>query len=260
MTVRQVFYRLVSRGVIAKTEAEYKRTVVRLLTEMRRDGGLPFAWLADNTRWMRKPSSYGGVVELLRETAQLYRRSLWRNQPAYVEIWLEKDALSGVLYDVTEEFDVPLMVTRGYPSLTFLHSAAATIAEVGKPAHLYYFGDKDPSGLDIPRKVEAGIREFAPGAEVHFTRVAVTDDQIERWNLPTRPTKKTDSRAKGFAGESVEVDAIEPDELRALTRACIERHVDEAALDIVRASEASERDFFAALSFDRRLLERYGVA
>ena len=154
-TVRQVYYQAVSRGLIEDRAGV--KLIVRLLTQMRREGELPFSWLADNTRWMPKPSSYGGIGDLLNNTAQLYRRSVWDSQSAYVEIWLEKDALSGVLYKVTGEYDVPLMVTRGYPSLTFLHAAAEAIAEVGKPVHLYYFGDLDPSGVDIPRKVEAGM-------------------------------------------------------------------------------------------------------
>ena len=246
-TVRQLYYQLVSRGHIQKTEAEYK-TLVRLLGLMRRAGEVPFDYLADNTRWMRKPDSHCGLSHLLRDTAALYRRDLWQNQPVYVEIWLEKDALSGVLIDVTSEYDVPLMVTRGYPSLTFLHSAAEEIADVEKPAYLYYFGDRDPSGVDIPKKVEAGIREFAPDAEVYFERVAVTDEQIVEYDLPTRPTKKSDTRSKNFDGESVEVDAIAPDELRRLARYCITQHIDRDALAVVQAAERSERQWLADLA------------
>src|SRR5262249_28588791 len=153
---------------------------------------------------------------MLRLTAQTYRRAVWDTQASYVEIWLEKDALAGVLYDVTEEWDVPLMVTRGYASLSFLHSAAETISSHSKPTYLYYFGDHDPSGLDITRAVEQGIRQFAPNADITFERVAVNPDQIEGMGLPTRPTKASDSRSKGFEGESVEVDAISPDDLRRL--------------------------------------------
>ena len=156
-TVRQTFYQLVSRGVIAKTEAEYKRTVVRLLTQMRRAGEVPFDWIADNTRWMRKPASYSSLADMLERSVEFYRRALWDEQNAYVEIWLEKDALSGVLYDVTSTYDVPLMVTRGYPSITFLHSAALQIRQIQKPTYLYYFGDYDPSGMDITRAVNEGI-------------------------------------------------------------------------------------------------------
>src|SRR5262249_48885635 len=128
-------------------------------------------------------------------------RSLWDNQDAYVEVWLEKDALAGGLYEVTEQWDVPLMVTRGYPSISYLHSAAESIEAEAKPAYLYYFGDHDPSGVDITRAVEPGIREFAPDVDITFTRVAVTQDQILELHLPTRPTKASDTRSKGFCGE-----------------------------------------------------------
>jgi hypothetical protein len=109
MTVRQVFYQMVSRGAIAKTEAEYKGTVIRLLTAMRKSREMPFGWIADNTRWMRKPRTYRSLRGMLAEQAKFYRRALWDDQQVYVEIWLEKDALAGVLYDETEVWDVALM-------------------------------------------------------------------------------------------------------------------------------------------------------
>src|SRR5690606_16207709 len=140
------------------------------------------------------------------------------------------------------EWDVPLMVTRGYPSLSYLYSAAETIADAEKPAYLYYFGDHDPSGVDIPRKVEEDLRTFAPDAEIHFERVAVTRRQIDTLGLPTRPTKKTDSRSKSFEGESVEVDAIPPATLRTMVSECIEQHIDHDRLAAVKRIEALERD------------------
>ncbi len=251
MTVRQVYYQAVTQGLIDKTEAEYKNTVVRLLTQMRRDGELQYDWIADNTRWMRKPHTWSSMESLLQNTARTYRRSLWDDQDAYVEIWLEKEALAGVLYRETEAWDVPLMVTRGYPSLSFLHSAAEAIEEqccdplrpfCGKDVYLYYFGDYDPSGLDISRAVREGIEEIIPDAYFEFKRVAVTPEQIEALNLPTRPTKRTDSRSKGFQGESVEVDAIPPAMLRDLVRECIEQHVDEHALEATQKVEVQERE------------------
>jgi hypothetical protein len=251
MTVRQVFYRLVSLGVIAKTEGEYKSTVVRLLTEMRRNDEIPFEWIADNTRWQRKPRTYSSLENLLQDTIRTYRRSLWDNQDAYVEIWLEKDALAGVLYQETAAWDVPLMVTRGYPSITFLHSAAEAIADIDKPTYLYYFGDYDPSGLDIPRKVESDIREFAPDADIEFERVAVTHEQIMAMQLPTRPTKKTDSRSKNFVGESVEVDAIPPRALRRMVEDCITQHIDDQAYEALQVAEEGDRTALMSLINNR---------
>jgi hypothetical protein len=248
MTVRQLFYRLVSLGTIAKTEAEYKGTVGRLTVEMRRAGELPYGWIADNTRWMRKPRSHSSLDEALRRTAETYRRAVWDDQDVYVEVWLEKDALAGVLYQVTAPWDVPLMVTRGFPSLSFLHSAAESIRDGDKPAFLYYLGDHDPSGLDITRVVEKGIREFATEADITFERVAVTPAQIIELALPTRPTKTTDTRSRNFVGGSVEVDAIEPATLRSVVEECITRHIDQEAHDQLMEVEAAERETLLSIA------------
>ena len=121
-----------SRGFIEKTEAEYKHTVVTQLTKMRLSGEIPFDWIADNTRWMRKPQTYRSLKGMLELTKTTYRRALWNDQSAYVEIWLEKDALAGVLYEETADWDVPLMVTRGYASVSYLHAAATTILDRDK--------------------------------------------------------------------------------------------------------------------------------
>jgi hypothetical protein len=250
-TVRQAFYRMVVLGVIAKTEAGYE-TVGRLLLQMRLEERIPFAWIADNTRWVRKPQTFASMDDALQKMAQSYRRSIWDTQPVHVEIWSEKDALAGVLLAETVPFDVPLMVSRGFSSLSFLHDAAQAILARDKPAFVYYCGDHDPSGVHIDRVVERRLREFAPGAEIHFQRVAVTVAQIKQWNLPTRPTKSTDSRSKTFKGGSVEVDAIPPNELRALIRACITKHVDREALAAIQAAESSERERFERLAVRAR--------
>src|ERR1700731_2510418 len=90
-TVRQVFYALTVRGVIKKDEIEYQRTVIRLLTEMREAGKIPFEWITDNTRLMRKPTSFTDLKSCLESTAHFYRRNVWSNMPVYVEVWVEKD-------------------------------------------------------------------------------------------------------------------------------------------------------------------------
>jgi hypothetical protein len=240
-TVRQIFYRLVSMGVIRKTEAEYKATVCRLLVEMRREYEIPFSWIADNTRWMRKPKTYSGLREVLDTTARTYRRDLWEHQDAYVEVWCEKEALAGVIYNVTDPWDVPLMVTRGYPSLTYLHAAAEAIEAEDRPCYLYYLGDWDPSGLDISRVVEEQIREMSPDAEIYFERIAVTPEQVIRFGLQTRPTKASDSRSRRFAGESIEVDAIAPTALRELVSDAIAQNVDGDEWRRLKKIEQEER-------------------
>ena len=133
------------------------------------------------------------------------------------------------------------MVTRGYPSISFLSGAAEEIAGKNKPAFLYYFGDYDPSGMDIPRFVEAEIKKLAPHEPVYFQRVAVNPDQIQELQLPTRPTKQSDSRAKNFIGGSVEVDAIPPRRLREIAEACITQHIDKESLDRTLTIERLEK-------------------
>jgi len=242
MTVRQVFYRLVSAGVIDKTEAEYKGTVIRLLLAMRREGIVPYSWVTDNTRWMRKPRTHGSLEEALRFTAQTYRRALWDNQDDYVEVWTEKDAIAGILFEETEEWDVPLMVARGFSSETFLYNSAKAIKEIDRPTYLYHFGDYDPSGVAAALDIERRIKAFAPSAEIHFERAAVTREQIQELDLPTRPTKKTDTRSKNFKGESVEVDAIPPRLLREMVSECITQHINDFALAKIQQVEQAERD------------------
>lgn len=241
MTVRQVFYQAEVRGLVEKSEAGYGK-VQRALVELRRQGSMPFHWIADNTRWQRRPRTYNGPEDAIRDVARFYRKSLWADADCYVEVWLEKDALAGVVVDVTAEYDVGLMVSRGYSSISFLHNAADSIKAHDLPTYLYHLGDFDPSGVDAGNKIEETLREFAPEAEIHFRRLAVLPEQIEDWDLPTRPTKKTDSRARGFGAVSVELDAINPHRLRAMVRSAIEQHLPADQFEILKVAEASERE------------------
>jgi hypothetical protein len=241
MTVRQVFYQATVAGLVEKSEAGYAKVQTDLV-QMRRSGALPYSWLADNTRWQRKPRSFNSVQHALDETARFYRKNLWADAGTYVEIWLEKDALSGVVLPVTEMYDVPLMVARGYASLSFLHSAAEYIASIDIPTYIYHLGDFDPSGVNAGEKIEQTLRELAPDAEIHFQRLAVTMSQIAGWSLPTRPTKKSDSRAKGFGDISVELDAIAPEQLRKLVADALFRHLPDGQLAVLKAAEDSERE------------------
>ena len=246
MTVRQVFYQATVRGIVEKAETGYTKVQTDLV-KIRQNGTLPYGWLADSTRWQRKPRTFDSVQEALDQTARLYRKSLWSDADAYAEIWLEKDALAGVVYPVADKFDVPLMVARGYASLSFLHEAAETIADQDVPTHIYHLGDFDPSGVNAGEKIEQTLRELAPDAEIHFERLAVTREQIRRWRLPTRPTKTTDSRSKGFGDISVELDAIPPDQLRNLAQKAIERHLPPEQYRTLQVAEASERRLIRGL-------------
>jgi hypothetical protein len=253
MTVRQAFYQATVRGLIEKSEAGYTKVQTDLVL-MRKAGELPYGWLADSTRWQRRPNTFDSVEEALQETARLYRKALWADADAYVEVWLEKDALAGVIYPITSMYDVPLMVARGYASLSFLHSAAEHINTLDVPVYLYHLGDFDPSGVNAGEKIEETLRKMAPDAEITFERIAVTPDQIREWALPTRPTKSSDTRAKGFGDISVELDAIEPDKLRTLVEAAIDRHLPQRQFEVLKAAEESERTLI------RRLVSGLGEA
>jgi hypothetical protein len=115
------------------------------------------------------------------------------------------------------------------------------------PAYIYHLGDFDPSGVNAGEKIESTLREMAPDAEIFFERVAVTPEQIAAWDLPTRPTKTSDTRAKGFGEISVELDAIEPNQLRALVQETIELHLPAEQFEVLKAAEQSEREIISRL-------------
>lgn len=237
-SVRGVFYLLYVRGLISKREYQ---AVVRLLTLMRRDGSLPYEWITDATRYMHKADSFTSMEHALRVAAQTFRLQVWHALPVRVEIWCESRAIIGVLFEETDEWDVPLMPVGGFSSVTFLEASGRAIRRAGKETYCYYFGDHDPSGLSIGKKIEDDVRHHAGGVPVHFERVAVTPEQIATWSLPTKPPNPNDSRSKHFEGDTVELDAIPPRRLRELVRACITRHIDPRTLVELRRREDQER-------------------
>lgn len=160
-TVRQVFYQAMVRDIVEKTEAGYGK-VQRMLAQLRRDGFIGWDDIVDNTRFMRKPRTWSSLKSAVDRTAATYRKALWDETDSYVEIWVEKDALTGVIFPVTSKYDVPLMPARGYSSLTFLHSAAEDMEDEDRPCHVYHLGDWDPSGQDAARHAPATL--FSWGA------------------------------------------------------------------------------------------------
>ncbi|MBN1194701.1 MAG: hypothetical protein JXA08_05080 [Methanomicrobiaceae archaeon] len=242
MTVRQMFYQLETRGIVPKTEQGYRQTANHL-GNMRKEEAIPYSFIADLTRWIRKPKTHTGLQAALDETRRTYRRSLWNDQRDEVEIWIEKEALIGVIDPITEEYDVGIFPCKGYPSMSFIHAAAESIKSREKWTYIYYFGDHDPAGADIPRHISDELTKM--GAR-RFTLdvVAVNREQIERLGLPERPTKrnKHDHRAKAWVGGSTELDAIPPPVLRELVSMCIECHIDPDILRRTQQIEALERE------------------
>jgi hypothetical protein len=254
-TVRQVFYRLVAGGMIEKTEAEYQGTVIRLLSEMRLNGDIDWSWITDESRRTRGTRTFDNVADALDHTARFYRRSALENCGDYIEIWSEKEALAGIIWDVASEYDVPVVVSKGMPSLTQVYGSFVQIelaADAGKDSYLYQFGDHDPTGCLIPKSIANRLEEFCDKNDCPYPaveRIALTEEQIRRHRLPTRPTKREGNRhAKNFEGNSVELDALPSRELRTLVRECIERHISPEQLETLRSAEASERSYLRALA------------
>lgn len=261
VTLRGVFYRVVSAGAVEKSENGYRK-IGRRLIKLREDGRVPYGAITDGTRLMRRPETWDRVETMLQDAAASYRRALWDDQDVEVMILSEKDAITGAVLPITFEWVVELGIVRGYASVTFRHSVAQTIranASRGKPTFVYQLGDHDPSGLDAWRSFKDGVLEFLPDrlgglarTEMFVPeRLAVTPAQIEDLQLQTRPTKRSDSRARDFVGESVEVDAIPAATLRQIVRDAIVQHIDEHALRMTLLAEDSEREVLSALAAGR---------
>lgn len=239
MTVRQVFYALTVRGVIAKEETGY-RQVQRQVLLLRREGILPWSFIADGTRWVHAPETWNTIDDALRETVRTYRRNLWRSQNVRIEVWLEKDALASIVREVTYGWDVRLMVSRGQSSDTYCYLAAQDARtaweQAGVETAVYTLYDADKSGRIAAEKVAEKLHVYSGGVPISFTVLAVTDEQIRSWNLPTRPAKE-----KGEP-DAVELDAIPPNKLKTLVHDAIVAHVDADAWRIEQLAEESERE------------------
>jgi hypothetical protein len=244
ITIRHLFYRLVGLGRIDKTEASYKGLCGHL-SNWRRSSEIPWSAFADNTRWHIKLPTFDGVDDVLKNTKDTYRRNLWINQPYYIEVWVEKDAIASIVAGTANSFGVPVFVARGFASLSSLYSAANTFREAttaGKKAIIYHLGDYDPSGVAAGESVESAFRDDF-NVSIDFQRIAVTQQQIQSLRLPTRPTKITDSRAaKWTGGECVELDSMPPASIRDLVQRSITQHINTREWEHMKLTEKLERE------------------
>jgi len=261
MTLRHLYYLLVSSGDLHNSQKDYDN-LIRVTGQARKRGELPFDGLIDNMRGHIKPSSWSGLSDFTQETAETYRKNLWANQKDYIEIWCEKDAISGVIGDVTWEYDVHLRPTRGYPSLTFLYGVADELTKIGKPIHIYYLGDHDPSGLDIERSCRQELdqmlmRSYARSllAEedtflqtFEWKRLGLNENDFDNFNIIPLPAKRSDKRFMAFheeyGTEAAELDALPPDELRRRVREAIESHINQEEWKQLQKIEAVERETY----------------
>lgn len=256
-TLRRVYYCLVAEGVVVKDATIGYRPVQRELLKLRRAGVIPYRSITDGTRYVIAPAAHRDPQHALDAMASSYRRLLWADQPVEVHVFTESDALSGVVYPVVDRYQVPLGVLRGYQSETFAYSVADDLVAAGRPAFVYQVGDHDPSGVSLWRTFVDRVRAFAPTAPITFERLAITPEQIESYGLPTYPKKGTDPRARGFVGETCEVDALPAPELRAIVERAIEQHINPHAYALHRAVEDQERAGLDALA-GRYFLEQEG--
>jgi hypothetical protein len=267
MTVRQLYYQLTVRGLVPKDRHGYNQTVV-LLKNMR-DAAydsqikvsveMPIDWVIDNSRRNEERQNFINPEAALDWIARIYRKDFWHEEPERVLVVVEKDALAGTLYEITEPYDVPVIVPRGYSSISYV---ARLVEEIEgweeQDIYLYYFADLDPSGQDAARAFEDRLRMMLGAEEegrVLVESAAITPTQVRQYNLwpAGRDTKTSDSRAAGFFAEhgngaqSYELDALPPNDLRQLVRDCIRNHVSDDVHAVLLSCEQEERERLATL-------------
>lgn len=231
LTVRQLYYQFVARGHIPNQPEEYSK-LQGLLNDARLAGLIDWDAIVDRTRNLRALHHYSHPRDPIGEASESFRFWKWEKQPHYVEVWVEKDALLSIVGQMANKYDVPYFSCRGYTSVSEVHSAAMRFQyeqEEGKTCHVIHLGDHDPSGIDMTRDIKERITQvFRVPVQVH--RVALTREQIDRYNPPPNPAKLTDSRVGKYMeqhGEySWELDALEPSVLSDIIEVNIRHWLD----------------------------------
>jgi hypothetical protein len=259
LTLRQLYYQLVSRDVIPNNVKEYGK-LSTLLKEGRMAGIVDWDAIEDRLRKPDRPSCWESPVDILDACISQYRCDRMMGQPVYMEVWVEKDALSGVLKRVTEKYGINIIVNRGYSSATAMHDAhrrfREEIQKIGAAEiKVIYVGDFDPSGQDMIRDITDRIAEFNGNYDFTINPIALTWEQIETHTPPPNPAKISDPRAKAYierhGNESWEVDALPPEVLDRLLDNAIQ-----AELDSFQYEEMLkvEKTHIASLTKVRKLL------
>lgn len=235
LTLRQLYYQLVSRNIIPNQQKEYAK-LSKLLVNGRMAGVVDWEAIEDRIRVPYIPYSVDDVEDAIQDTINQYRLDRQEGQDVYIELWVEKDALSGVLRRVTQKFHINLMVNRGYSSCSAMHDAFKRLKRqgmAGKETHILYLGDHDPSGLDMIRDVRERLAEFGVYPEVK--QIGLTMKQIKKYNPPENPLKRKKSKLsdprgdayfREFGDKSWEVDALNPKTLNKLVEDNIKGLID----------------------------------
>lgn len=232
LTVRQVFYQLVSRDIIPNTMREYK-TVAKTINDGRLAGMIDWDAIEDRTRAFVTNGRWKDPQSILYSAASSFHMDMWATQPCRVYLIVEKEALAGVFGRICEQYDVPLLAARGYPSISVVREFAhgeLDRATMDQNVHVLHFGDHDPSGIDMSRDLQERIQLIMGHADYQFTRCALNMDQIKEQKPPENPAKSTDSRfktyKKKFGTSSWELDALQPSYLNDLVKSHVEPLID----------------------------------
>lgn len=224
LTLRQLYYQLVSRDIIPNQQAEYTK-LMNILKKGRMAGIVDWDAIEDRIRRPILPYWVTGIDDAINDTVKQYRLNRMRGQDSNIEVWVEKDALSNVLSRVTNKYHIRLMVNRGYTSVSALYNAQERLSDGDT---ILYFGDHDPSGLDMIRDIEDRLLEF--GLSVDVVPIALTMEQVREFNPPPNPAKFEDPRAEWYVAEygktSWELDALPPKELIRLCEDAILERID----------------------------------
>jgi hypothetical protein len=245
-SVRHLFYRMTNPRLpesVEKSDRGYRHVQNRCVL-LRRSGRLPYNWITDATRRGYFTPTYRTAGDFLRSMTGLYRADLWQHAEHYVEVWAESRSIAGVVQDDCEELAVSLYPCGGFSSITLAYEAASYINgdANGRPVTIFYVGDFDPAGVLIDVALERELREHLDfDIELDFQRIAITESQIQQYDLPTKPRKAGDKRSLHVEA-TVEAEAMPAGTLRASLRSEIESLLPEHALAVSKAYEESERE------------------
>lgn len=225
LTLRQLYYQMVARGHIENSERSYKN-FGNVIDDGRLAGLIDWDRIVDRTRNLRANGHFRDPSQVMEAAVNSYQIDKWARQPNRVEVWVEKDALVGVIDGVCRRLDVPYFACRGYSSQSEMWAAGQRLARwrrLKQTPIILYLGDHDPSGIDMTRDVTDRLQLFAGGISVD--RLALNWDQVETYNPPPNPAKLTDSRADAYIAEfglsSWELDALDPATLAGLIESSV---------------------------------------
>jgi hypothetical protein len=246
-SIRHVFYRMTDPRLeepVNKDDHGYQQVQHRI-TQLRRDGRLPYGWITDATRRGYHTDTFDDAEDFLIRVNGLYRADLWALSDYYCEVWCESRSIAGIIEDDCEELAVSLYPAGGFSSITLAYEAAEFInakqRRSGKPCIIYYIGDYDPAGVLIDKQIEKELREhLSDDVDLEFDRIAITAEQIQRYSLPGKPRKATDRRVLHLK-ETVEAEAMPAGIMRVLLREKIESLLPDDALAVTKEAEESER-------------------